>query len=776
MIDISSEARPISGEKLAATGMPRVMWLLNHTSARRFEVPMLKACGFNEIFLPKIHPVDPSFRSASIDFSEDQNLTIPATDLAVLNAADWYGNPGRDAWAVANRHFSLLFFIVHTAEALGGISAHFEGAAIWRAYGLERTNSYSNIRKHFTEGVKTIERMGDRFWFGEAYQDLREVEDELIRRRSVYLPLGLPSTDVKEGWTGSDGRVFFVCPDIGFNPYYRAIFEEFTREFAGLPYAIGGSQPIAVADPNVLGFVPKEAHELNMRQMRVMFYHSREPRHVHYHPFEAVRAGMPLVFMADGMLDKLGGIGLPGRARTVAEARSKIQRLLQGDARLIDEIRTSQRVLLESMRPNSLENTWRRNLTHVIQRLQVASASQIALPTRKKRIAIILPIAYRGGTLRAAKLLAEAVSSGAEQAGESAEVVLLHLDLPSAYSAKDWSDLPPSVTTRTFNWSILDKAEAETAMLFDGHSDWQPVYEKYLVADDGVKQLGDCDLWIIVSDRLSLPILPMRPVLLIVFDYLQRHYRVSDIDEQILLANRLANHVLVTTDFTRQDALQYAGVDPRRLTKVPMLVPGKGKTVRQRNDGDEATHFIWTTNLAAHKNHRRALAALQLYYEAYQGKLTCHVTGFGSREIIKSQLPHLEGLNRVVAGSRALRQHVRFLGELSDEGYRRELATSAFLWHPTELDNGTFSVIEAAHHGIPSLSSDYPAMREMDRQFQLGLSFMDQEDAEDMAAQLHAMELNLVERRRSLATEKQLEDQSVERLAPRYWHVIRELL
>ncbi|WP_245271411.1 glycosyltransferase [Mesorhizobium sp. LSJC264A00] len=775
-IIISPKANPVSGATLSATGMPRIMWLLNHSSARRFEIPMLRACGFDEIFLPKIHPVDPSFRSASVDFSEDKNLTIPPADLAVLNAADWYGDPGRDAWAVANRHFSLLFFIVHTAEALGSISDHFQGAAIWRAYGLERTNSYSNIRKHFTNGVKTVEKMGDRFWFGEAYEDLREVEGELIQRRAVYLPLGLPATDVINGWTGRDRRVFFVCPDIGFNPYYRGIFEEFSRDFAGLPYAVGGSQPITVADPNVLGFVSKEEHERNMREMRVMYYHSREPRHIHYHPFEAVRAGMPLVFMAGGMLDKLGGVGLPGRARTGDEARSKIQRLLQGDDRLIEEIRTSQHVLLDPMRPEKLEDTWRRNLTHVVERLQVSSASQIAVRTRKKRIAIILPIVYRGGTLRAAKLLAEAVSRGSEQAGESAEVVLLHLDQPSAYSAKDWSDLPPSVTTRTFNWWVLDKAEAKTAMMFDGHSDWNPVYEKYLVVDDGIMQLGDCDLWVVISDRLSLPILPMRPVMLTVFDYLQRHYRVSDLDEQILLANRLAKHVLVTTEFTRQDALQYAGIDPRRVTKVPMLVPGRGQATRQRNEGDEGTHFIWTTNLAAHKNHRRALAALQLYYETYQGKLSCHVTGFGSSEILKSQLPHLEGLNRVVAGSRALRQKVRFLGELSDEAYRRELAAAAFLWHPTELDNGTFSVIEAAHYGVPSLSSDYPAMREMDGQFQLGLSFMDQEDPEDMAAQLHEMELNLAERRHSLATEKHLEEQGVEHLASSYWRVVRELI
>ncbi len=76
----------------------RVMWLLNRVTARNFELPMLKSLGIKEIFLPKIMPPDPDFRSVSVDYSEDANLTIPAQDLALLNGADWYGDPGADAW------------------------------------------------------------------------------------------------------------------------------------------------------------------------------------------------------------------------------------------------------------------------------------------------------------------------------------------------------------------------------------------------------------------------------------------------------------------------------------------------------------------------------------------------------------------------------------------------------------------------------------------------------------------------------------------------------
>src|SRR5690349_5194040 len=89
----------------------RVMWLLNHTTARRFELAMLNALGFREIFLPKIYPADPGFRSASADYSQDVHLSIPADELDVLNRTDWYGDIPKAAWDVANRHFSILFFL-----------------------------------------------------------------------------------------------------------------------------------------------------------------------------------------------------------------------------------------------------------------------------------------------------------------------------------------------------------------------------------------------------------------------------------------------------------------------------------------------------------------------------------------------------------------------------------------------------------------------------------------------------------------------------------------
>ena len=187
-------------------------------------------------------------------------------------------------------------------------------------------------------------------------------------------------------------------------------------------------------------------------------------------------------------------------------------------------------------------------------------------------------------------------------------------------------------------------------------------------------------------------------------------------------------------------------------------------------------YFIWTTNIAPHKNHVAAFEALRLYYETLKGRLACHITGAGAHTLLTSELPNLKPLAETYARNACLQDNVKLRGELSDTGYFQELAGAAFLWHPTLVDNGTFSVVEAARLGVPSLSSDYPAMREMDAQFGLQLAYMDRNDPRNMAAQLKWMEMNLAERRSLVPGAERLATQRLETLAPSYWKAVRECL
>ena len=452
---------------------PRVMWLINHTTLRAFELEQFKQRGIEEIFLPKCFPYDEGNLSASITYDEDKNLRISAEDLAILNEQNWYEEPSPAAWEIANRYFDIIVVAFFVRQLIAAVR-HFKGGIILRAFGLGGTETYSNlIRQLGGEALESaISRCGKRFFFGIGYEHLAKNEAHILADRAVFLPVGLKDISSNtNNWQGKEHHIFFVCPRIETSPYYNAIYKKFSNNFRGFDYRVGGAQPVAVDNPKVLGFVPRAQHEHHMTQSRCMFYHSQCLNHIHYHPFEAVQAGMPLIFMADGMLDLLGGKHLPGRCATVREARRKIKRMMNDDWRFIMQIRDSQRVLLDVMNPEILGPQWQNGFRKILAEFVIWQSEQIerqlVVRERRRRVAVILPIEYKGGTFRGAKLLAHAIYLGSRQSDEPVDVVFLHLDNTMTYPDEEFADLPYGITRRPFNWKFcrLTKHAEPCAML-----------------------------------------------------------------------------------------------------------------------------------------------------------------------------------------------------------------------------------------------------------------------------------------------------------------------
>jgi glycosyltransferase involved in cell wall biosynthesis len=749
------------------------MWLLNHTTLRAFEIPQLSKAGVTEIYTPKKFPWDEGNLSASITYDYDKELTIPSVDLEILNSQDWYGEPNKKAWDIANKYFDVLF-IGFFPDQIKSASKNFLGSIILRAFGLGGEETYSKLIQKLDDSrlYSAINQVKNRFWFGMGYQHLADSEEELVSSRSVYMPVGLKNIKISNEWIGSSKQILFICPRIGSSPYFFNVYKKFINNFKDFPFCIGGAQPIDVDDPNVLGFLSNDRYTELMKNSRVMFYHSVEINHIHYHPFEAVRAGIPLIFMAGGMLDLLGGKNLPGRATSIEDAKTKIRRILNDDTGLINNIKNTQNILLECMDPQVCEIPWRENFERIISSLK---SSKVDLLSRraaesKCRIAVIIPVEYRGGSLRGAKLLAQALKCGAEQGGVSVDVVMMHLDDSQIYPQSEFDDLPSAIRTRRFKWRTLKVDEARRAMRYAGHAYWEPSAAEYLVVDDGIKQLEDCDLWVVVSDRISAPLLPLRPVVHMVFDYLQRYVPIlpHGADQPFINAARAAAQVWTTTEFTRQDALQYAGIEPKRVVKLPMLAP-LFEAKHHTNRSKKPAYFIWTTNASLHKNHTNALRALQIYYDDLNGSLDCHITGVDSQKLLKAPPEFLKRTMTWVQANESLKKRLHWLGELDDFDFQCLLQEGYFLWHPASIDNGTFSVVEAATLGLPSLSSNYPPMCEIDKQFSLNLAWMDASDPLDMARALKEMEEKYLERRGMLPTVDQLATQSIEQLAQAYW-------
>lgn len=358
----------------------RILWLLNHFTLREAEVPMLLNLGF-EVFVPKIFPEDDANRSASVSYEYDRTLTIPQALLTRMNEFNFYSSRWPNSLKKAiNENFSIVisgFF----PKMLNAVAESFKGDIFIRVFGMSGDANYADLIEQVgNHDLINRLRTKDRIWLAPSYANIPENEPHWMRRRCVYLPLGLPLEYYKneDQWRRQKKAILFVCPRIKSSPYYQQIYKSFKSSFGDIPHIIAGAQPEPVEnDPHVTGFIPDETFQKLLKTCAVMFYHSREERHLHYHPLEAIVCGMPLIYMAGGMLDYLAGEKLPGCCETIEEARQKISRLISGDEEITRSIVSSQKVLLEEFKNQYIQSVWENNFLPLIKHSQSLTEAEI---------------------------------------------------------------------------------------------------------------------------------------------------------------------------------------------------------------------------------------------------------------------------------------------------------------------------------------------------------------------------------------------------------------
>ncbi len=760
----------------------RILWLINHTTLREFEVPLLISLGY-EVYTPKGIPDLIYGWSGSVDYTHDKNLTIPPEALEKLNQHEFYDSPITPEIAeIINQYFGSVFCVFYP-KLLEQIAYNFNGRILLRAFGLDKTITYggtllATLGNHI---LSRLQLLGDRFWFSQAYPNLHEVESKILKLRKIYHPIGLPDSFLQHAncWQGGVKKILFFCPRIKASPiYYGKIYEEFKKNFGDLPHLIAGNQSIPVEDdPNVAGFQARDTIEKWLNTYSVMFYHSEEPRHLHYHPLEAIIHGMPLVFMKNGILGNIGNVPQPGACTTIKEAREKISRILAGDAELIDSIRHAQTELLEPFTRDFCRAEWQKNFVETV----MAKPLSRNIYARVKTIGVFLPVSYRGGSLNAAKNIAKMLHLGSREANEPVNVVFSCI--PNYYDIdEDFGDLTDlNIPVRETEWSLISRDEVAFALKLSGeHQNLH--HAEYVFPRYGVSNFNECDFWLVISDRVTRPIAPLKPYGMMIYDYIQRYvpeiFTSSFSDDSFLAAARNAHFVLTTTPSTREDAIQYAGLPRHRTHLAPMEFDTfNSNSSTKKIDGD---YIVWPSNVSPHKNHLTALKALNIYYGEYDGKLKVVMTGTHTQvfnnDTLDNESDYIENVIDQIKKYDTVQKNLEIAGDLTIHDYISILKSAKFLWHPTLIDNGTYSVIEAAYYNVPSLSSNYPQMQYINNRFNLNLSFFNARQPRDIALHLKKMEEQYHIKKQSLPSKEFLEQFNYTNVAPEFWRLIRSLI
>lgn len=349
----------------------RILWLINHTTLRAFEVPLLHSLGF-EVYTSKAFPVDETNLSASIDYSYDKNLTIPQELLAELNQHNFYSQPlSERLCSDLNKYFGTVVCALFP-DMIRELVTKYAGRILLRVFGLAHPATYSHLLNVYCgkDMVENIRRIRHRVWLAQAFPEIADIEESWLKDRAVTLPLGLPESTLAHAntWTGRDRRIFFVCPRIASTPYYGKVYTDFKKTFGDLPHIIAGRQLIKVEDSQVTGTASDAVFQSWLKNCLVMFYHSQEPRHLHYHPLEAMAFGMPVIYMRGGILEKLTQDDQPGACSSFAEAREKVIRVLNCDTEFIHHLKSSQLTMLDKFKPQYARNEWQKNFVNGILR------------------------------------------------------------------------------------------------------------------------------------------------------------------------------------------------------------------------------------------------------------------------------------------------------------------------------------------------------------------------------------------------------------------------
>jgi hypothetical protein len=92
-----------------------------------------------------------------------------------------------------------------------------------------------------------------------------------------------------------------------------------------------------------------------------MYYHSHEPRHVHYSPIEGAEIGIPVVLYSDNLVARMIGHPIAGAVESTEQARQMIISILEGDQDLVDTVRRDQRILSKLFSESYCLEVWKQN-------------------------------------------------------------------------------------------------------------------------------------------------------------------------------------------------------------------------------------------------------------------------------------------------------------------------------------------------------------------------------------------------------------------------------
>lgn len=386
---------------------------------------------------------------------------------------------------------------------------------------------------------------------------------------------------------------------------------------------------------------------------------------------------------------------------------------------------------------------------------------------------LFFPIAFRGGVWEAMVTLIQ----GLRKVTGHKTHLRFSLSLPMGQTGKEQlAEFGKEYPIEHFSYRVFTRKQAEPlfqSVLNRGGE--VPEGEQFAVLDS--PQAMKADVWFALSDRFAAPILPVKPLGVIIYDVIQKYLPelfpkefFEDLQPNMTSTIKVSDRILTTSDVTRADVIDLYGLSPRKVGLVPVACEpalrfeGVAPQKVQIPDG----FILNITNPTPHKGLEVIMRAFSSLKKSKGNQIPpLVVCGSFTEKVIPVEgvlepNPVYRRLQELV-GELGLRLGIDFfvLGLVSEGQLVDLLQRCSIVVNAARYDNGTYSLIEGRYFGKKLVSTDYPAARSLYERFQVPVRFFQMLDFLDLAKNLGELleepsltPLEISEARKSLADPK----------------------
>ena len=315
--------------------MNNILYLINHKTLCNYEIPIIINKGYGVFVSKKINGFDiVETSSFSINNDYDYSLNLNKYIIEKLNI-DWYDNNiliEQEVIDILNNNFKFIFITLLTnGILLNQLIKKFNGNIFYRLFGREGEKRYNSLcsvdnKLKYIFGYPEIyifENTFDNFFnSNNSYVVKMGISDAFITKyTNTYLPI--------------NNKICVICSKINNCPYYTNVYNNFILNFENYNYVILGKNNINAK--NAINDLNDEMFYKTFSNCKLLYYHSKEPRHLHYHPLEAIIIGIPIIFHKECLLTSYLPDSL-GKCDNMIDAKNKIDRIMNNDIEFINTI------------------------------------------------------------------------------------------------------------------------------------------------------------------------------------------------------------------------------------------------------------------------------------------------------------------------------------------------------------------------------------------------------------------------------------------------------